>query len=258
MPSISTPALRPRCAVPPAVIGPCIGTTPSLRVSTLKRPRTGGSLSWPSKQRTALPTDSVELGADAGVMRDARGRRVVQQAQRHAAGIAPSGAGGAQRMQHAGGVAVGAGAGVVLRVGDDHRLVAALGQRQRALHRLGRAAAGPAPSRGAVPSPRWPRAAPPCARLRHRGHGRRPPGRIRRSRPPGSPSRSSGARRCVRPARPGARRRRAPAPSSCTARSAAAGRAAAPRAWPRAGRAPTARPAARAQRAPVSAPSTCG
>ncbi len=104
-------------------------------------------------------------------------------------------------MQHAGGVGIGARAGVVLRVGNDHRLVAAIGQRQGALHRIGRAQQVQRPV--AAQLHHLVRDALHCLvhGLRHRDRGRRPPARIRRSRPPGSPSRSSGARRCARPAR---------------------------------------------------------
>ena len=54
-------------------------------------------------------------------MRRQRGGRVEHQAQRHLAGVAPAGALGQQRMQQAGGVAVAAGTGVVLGVGNEHR-----------------------------------------------------------------------------------------------------------------------------------------
>ena len=119
--------MGPSVAVPPAVIGPCSAHHAVAQRQHLEaaRHRRVAELAVEGGARR-VPSAQLEPGADAGGMRGARRRRVVQQAQRHLAREALAGAGCEQRMQHAGGVAVAAGAGVVLRVGDDHRLVAAL------------------------------------------------------------------------------------------------------------------------------------
>ena len=79
-----------------------------------------------------------EFGSDAGFQRSAACRRIEHQAQRHLAGKTFPRALREQRMQHAGGVAVATGAGVVLRIGNDHRLGGRVGQAQRLRHRVAR------------------------------------------------------------------------------------------------------------------------
>ena len=81
-----------------------------------------------------------DIGADAGFQRGAARRRVEQQAQGDLAREAPARALGQQRVQQAGGVAVAAGAGVVLGVGDDHRQRGRRRQRQGLRHGLARRA----------------------------------------------------------------------------------------------------------------------
>ena len=72
---MSTRAHGPSRAVPPAVIGPCSGTTPSLSATTRARVRSGGSVSVPSQVGTARPSESssVAPGPAAWAARAAAG-----------------------------------------------------------------------------------------------------------------------------------------------------------------------------------------
>ena len=70
-------------------------------------------------------------GADAGGMRGLRRGGIVDHADRGACGVVAD-----QRAQHAGGVGIAAGAGIVLGVGDDDRLARGPRQFHRVAHAL--------------------------------------------------------------------------------------------------------------------------
>ena len=234
--------------------GPFSVQRPSLDASTLKRPRPAGRESQAAEGRHRGAEREVDLGADAGRVRDPRGGAVVQQPERDPAREAPPRAGASSACSMP----------VVLLSPPAPGLswVSAMttGARRSAASASARATASRASSISS-------RHSAPARRLRHRaaagrvGAARRgptPPARTRRSRRPESPCRSSAPRRTRGRALELGVERLRPARATCSARSAEAGTAAARACIGSRRPAPTRRASSSAARAPVSAMSTCG